>query len=562
MVGIEFKREYKHPLYLTHRHITDLKDMLYTSAEIYANNNAFLVKRDGVYQPVKYPEFRKIVDEVGTGLLNMGLKGKRIGVIGENRYEWAIAYLAVVCGAGIVVPIDKELPAAEINNLVQTSEMDAVIYSPKLQKVVDEVNVGIKIDMEKALYEIADKGRELIAGGDTSYIEAEIDPEEMQILLFTSGTTSSAKAVMLSHKNIISNLMAMSTMIAVDQHCVFLSVLPLHHTYECTCGFLCPMHIGACVAHSDGLRYVAKNLKEAQATIVLGVPLLFETMYNRIWKQAEKGGRAGKLRFGIKLTRFLCKFGIDIRKKVFAEIHETFGGKLHFMISGAAGVDPKIAQGLSDMGFVVLQGYGLTECSPIAAVNRDVFHHDAAAGMVLPNVDVKIDNPDENGVGEILIRGENVMMGYYKNPEMTAEVIKDGWFYSGDLGYMDKDMFVYITGRKKNVIVTKNGKNIFPEELETHLCRSPYVQEVVVYGEDTPDGDTDVVAWIYPCEEEVTAKLGEGYSEDALKALLDEAVLEVNHSLQNYKRIAKIVIKKEEFEKTTTKKIKRYAVNK
>ena len=292
--------------------------------------------------------------------------------------------------------------------------------------------------------------------------------------------------------------------------------------------------------------------------MMLGVPLLLETMYNKVWKQAEKSGRAKKLRMGIKISRALLKLGIDKRKELFKDIHAALGGNLRMLIAGAAAIDPKVAEGLRDFGIEAIQGYGLTECAPIAALNRDCNYRDAAAGLPLPGVDIRIDNPDENGIGEIVIRGKNVMLGYYNNPVATAEVLRDGWFYSGDYGYIDKDGFVYITGRKKNVIVTKNGKNIFPEEIETYLNREPIVAESMVYGVDTPDGDTKVAVQVLPDFEEAKNMLGENYTKEQLRKAVEEAVQNVNNSLQGYKRVSEIIVREDDFEKTTTKKIKRH----
>ncbi|MBQ7718837.1 MAG: AMP-binding protein [Clostridia bacterium] len=551
------KSIYKKPLYEVKK-ITDLKDMLEQSAKTFNEKTAFLMKCDGQYMPITYSQFKRDVDALGTALIDLGLKDKRIAVIGENRYEWAVAYMAVVCGTGVVVPLDKELPEDEVRPLIEIADLEAIIYSPKNAKIVESVKINHKINMETDLKELIKKGNELIEKGNREFLDAKIDAEKMSILLFTSGTTSSAKAVMLSHSNICINLMAMCSMINVDINDTMLSILPLHHTYECTCGFLAAIYRGCTVAYCEGLRYIAKNIKEAKATLILCVPLLAENIYRKIWNQAKKTNRADKLAKGIKISNFLRKFGIDKRRKIFSDIHKEFGGKLTRLVSGAAGIDPEIAKGLSDLGIDVVQGYGLTECAPIGALNRFIYFKFESAGLPLPGVEIKIDNPDEDGIGEILIKGGNVMLGYYNNEEATKAVIKDGWFYTGDLGYMDKDSFVYITGRKKNVIVTKNGKNIFPEELETRLCRSPYIAECMVYGQDSEDGDTLVIAQVIPQMDEIEAVLGKTPSVEKIQELLDEEALKVNHQLQLYKRINKVIIRHEEFAKTTTQKIKRH----
>ncbi|MBE7025924.1 MAG: long-chain fatty acid--CoA ligase [Ruminococcaceae bacterium] len=545
------------PLYEVAK-IRDLKDMLTQSVEKFGPKAAFLSKVDGKYEPISYNQFGADVQAMGTALMHRGFGGKKIAVIGENRYEWDVTYMAVVNGVGVIVPIDKELPEKEILQLVATAGVDAIMYAPKNEKVVQNAPVSAKFNMETDFVPLLEEGRKLLEEGDRSYLDIEIDPEEMRILLFTSGTTSNAKAVMLNHRNIAENLMGMCAMTFIGPEDVFLSVLPIHHTYECTCGFLCQIYRGTTVAYSDGLRYITKNLAECKATMMLGVPLLLETMYNKVWKQAEKSGRAKKLRMGIKISRMLLKLGIDKRRELFKEIHNNLGGNLRMLIAGAAAIDPKVAEGLRDFGIEAIQGYGLTECAPIAALNRDCNYRDAAAGLPLPGVEIKIDNPDENGIGEIVIHGKNVMMGYYNNPQATAEVLKDGWFYSGDYGYIDKDGFVYITGRKKNVIVTKNGKNIFPEEIEAYLNRAPIVAESMVYGIDLPDGDAQIAVQILPDLEEAKAVLGENYTDEQLQKAVEEAVKEVNDSLQGYKRVSKVIVRKEDFEKTTTKKIKRH----
>ncbi len=545
------------PLYEVAK-IRDIRDMLRQSVEKFADKAAFLSKVDGKYEPITYKQVGEDVNALGTALIARGFEGKKIAVIGENRYEWDITYLAVVCGAGIIVPMDKELPPQEVNQLIETAGVDAIVYAPKSEKAIASAPVEHKFNMETDIPVLLEEGRKLLSEGDTRFLDVEIDPEAMQILLFTSGTTSSAKAVMLCHRNIAENLMGMCSMLYIGPDDVFLSVLPIHHTYECTCGFLCQLYRGTTVAYSDGLRYITKNLAECKATMMLGVPLLLETMYNKIWKSAEKSGRAKKLRMGIKISRALLKLGIDKRKVIFKEIHATLGGNLRMLIAGAAAIDPKVAEGLRDFGIEAVQGYGLTECAPIAALNRDCNYRDAAAGLPLPGVEIKIDDPDENGIGEILICGKNVMIGYYNNPEATAEAIQDGWFHSGDYGYIDEDGFVYITGRKKNVIVTKNGKNIFPEEIETYLNRQPIVAESMVYGIDLPDGDAEIAVQVLPDFEEAKNILGENYTDADMQKAVEAAVKSVNDSLQGYKRVSKVIVRKEDFEKTTTKKIKRH----
>lgn len=563
------------PLYEV-RAIKDLKDMLTSSAALFGEKAAFLAKRKGsdAYQPISYRQYKSDVDAFGTALIHLGLKGKRIALIGENRYEWSISYLSVINGTGIIVPLDRELPANEIENLLIRSKVSAIVFSgsvsEKLLPVVqslDFIDYYINMDGSQSsdknlsFHQVLEKGHELMADGNTDFINAAIDNEEMSALLFTSGTTDLAKAVMLSHKNICANLMAMCSMLYIGQEDTFLSVLPIHHTYECTCGFLCPIYRGAAIAYCEGLRHIPKNLKESKTTVMLGVPLIFESMYNRIWDQAAKNpALLKKLKMGLKVSNLAKKFGIDLTKKLFAPIHENFGGHIRIFISGAAGIDPVVSEGLRSFGIHAVQGYGLTECAPIVALNRDVDYKDDAAGLPLPGLQVKIDAPNSEGVGEIIVSGPSMMLGYYENEEATARVMKDGWFHTGDLGYIDADQFVHITGRKKNVIVTKNGKNIYPEEIETLLNRSPYIKECLVTEKREKNSDETVVAAIIvPDMDKITEEFKDKpLSSQELFDLIQNEVKTVNKSLVTYKYVKDITLRETEFAKTTKRTIKRY----
>lgn len=551
------------PLYDV-RQISTLKDMLESSAEKYGNKTAFLVKTEegGPYKPVTYKQYYNDVNALGTALIDLGLSGKRVAIISENRYEWTVSYLAVVNGTGVVVPLDKELPVGEIKNLLLRSKADAVIYSNSKRNEVESIagelpDLKYLISMDNdessgnvlAYRALLNKGFELLNSGDRRFADAEIDREAMSILLFTSGTTDKSKAVMLSHKNVCSNLMDMCSMLYIDDKDVFLLILPLHHTYACTCGFLCQIYRGSAIAFCEGLRHIAKNLKESKTTVLLGVPLILEAMYKRIWDQASKDPKVmRKLKLGLKVSRMLKSIGIDIRKKLFKPIHDNFGGAIRLLISGGAAIDPKVVQGFQDFGIHCVQGYGLTECSPIIALNRDVDYRNNAAGLPLPNVRIKIHNPNEEGIGEIIAKGPNIMLGYYENEELTRESIVDGWFHTGDLGYIDEDGFLYITGRKKNVIVTKNGKNIYPEEIEALLNRSPYIAECVIYGREGEDeGDIEVAAEIYPDMEKIIEALGtENPTEEQVYRLIEEEVHKVNKMLVLYKYVRHITIRETE----------------
>ena len=537
--------------------------MYHASAEAYGEKTLFMQKEDGVYREYSFRQYAEEVDALGTALCARGLMGKRILVSGENGYDWVRAYMAVICGVGVVVPVDKEIPAEEIANIAKESEASAILYSPKLAEKVEAIPAAVERICFTEFPAWIEDGRARIAAGDRTFLDAKIDAHAMSALLFTSGTTGVSKGVMLSHRNICFNLSEMCQMLYIDDKDVFLSVLPIHHAYECTCGFLCQVYRGSTVAFSEGLRHITRNMQEVHPTMILCVPLLLETMYRKVWANIRKQGMEKKVKAAIKLTNAIPNEALRLsaKKKVFAQIHKSFGGKLRIMISGGAAVDPKIMKGLRDLGIAAYQGYGLTECAPLAALNRDTFYNDGSAGMATPNALLDIYDVQGDGTGEIRYKGDNIMLGYYKQPEMTAEVIRDGWFYTGDLGYLDKNGFLFITGRKKNVIVTSNGKNIFPEELETYLGRTPYVAESVVVGYMNPKKkDYDIVAIIRPDMERFTEDYGTRYTKDQLETEMKKAISEVNGIVQSYKRIETFVLREEEFPKNTSRKIKRAGI--
>jgi long-chain acyl-CoA synthetase len=563
------------PLYETHK-INDLRDMMTQNLARFSDHTAFLIKdkEEGAYRPIKFAKYYSDVEAFGTGLHDLGLAGCRVALISETRYEWYVTYMATVNGVGIIVPLDKELPPHELSSLLNRSHTDVLVYSKSkageisdIRDQITTVRCFICTDISTSAAnndlffgDIIQRGQKLLSDGDRHFAEYPLDPDAMRILLFTSGTTDQAKAVMLSHHNVCSNLMAMSRMIFLGTEDIFLSVLPLHHTYECSCGFLCPIYRGSTIAVCEGLRYIQKNMQESHATVMLVVPLMLETFYARIMKTINADPpTARKFKLGIKISKLLLKIRIDRRRQIFKQIHDNFGGKMRLFISGGAPSDPKVLKGMNELGILSIQGYGLTECSPILAVNRDVDYKDYSAGMSLPDVDIKIIDPDEKGIGEICGRGTNVMLGYYDNPEATAAVIdQDGFFHTGDLGYVDKDGFVIITGRKKNVIVTKNGKNIFPEEIEALLCRSEYISECLVSGLADETGEWTVQAEIFPDMEALKLSLGEAAADqNAVRMLISKEVRKVNHLLETYKYIRTFNIRTTEFEKTTTKKIRR-----
>jgi long-chain acyl-CoA synthetase len=559
------------------RKITSLKDMVKQSAEKYSSYDAFTLKNSqGNFYGITYKQFQEQMNALGTTLLDMGLQNAKIAVLSENRYEWCLTYLAVANGVGIIVPLDKELPENEITSLLARSEAKAIVTSAghleTLEKVKNELpNLKYIISMDHnpaingngktypSLTELIKKGGSLIEKGNRQYIDAEIDPDKMNMLIFTSGTTDKSKGVMLSHKNICHDIMAVSQLIYADTNDSILSILPLHHTYECTAGFLTMMYLGVSIGFCEGLRHITRNLKEYEPSIMMSVPLILESVYTKVVKKARKEHKYLQLRFALSITPLLLKLGIDIRRKLFREVHTNLGGNLRLIISGAAPLNPKISKSLRAMGFNLLQGYGLTECSPIVTVNRIEVYKDASVGLPLAGVNVKIDNPGSDSIGEVLVSGDNVMLGYYNNPDATEEVLRDGWLYTGDYGRIDKDGFLYITGRKKNVIVTKNGKNIYPEDIELYLNSSEYIKESLVYGVDSEeDEETKVCAQIVPNMEVIVEELGSFPLKEELDKIIAAEVKKANKKLSNYKKIRHFDIREEEFEKTTTKKIKRY----
>lgn len=553
--------------------ITDLKDMLKKSGELYGDRPAYRFKTDepGKFDIMTHKEYREKVNALGTALIKLGLKGKRIAVIGENRYEWGLSYLAIACGTGIVVPLDKALPENEIKSLIERSEAEAIFYTKKydeiMRKFKDE-GIGklkhlISMDLEAhedgiySLKELVEKGKKLLSEGDTSFLDAEIDREGMGMLLFTSGTTQAAKAVMLSHKIICANLMDISRVLEINERDTMLSFLPIHHAFECTAGFLYPLYKGAEVVFCEGIKHIADNLKEYQVTAMISVPILFENMYKRLLKTVEKKGKLEKLKKGVKISNVLSKLHIDLRKKLFKEVHDALGGKVRLFVSGAAGLDPEVERGYNELGIRMIQGYGLTETAPIIAAGTDFKYREGSVGPIFPSLEARIAYPDEEGIGEIQVKGPSVMIGYYENDEANKETFEDGWFRTGDLGYIDKDGFLFISGRQKSVIVLKNGKNVFPEELENLVNRIEGVSESMVYGKPEPDGDTKVcIKVVY--DKEVMEEMYKANSEAEIYDILSKKIKEVNKKMPAYKYIREITITTEPLIKTTTAKIKRH----
>ncbi len=545
--------------------VTNFKEMLYRSADIYRSRTAFKLKdENGNIFSITYQQFKNDIIYLGTILIEKGFQNKRIAIIGKNSYQWCVSYLAASI-VGIVVPIDKELHTNDVINFMNVSQTVCILgdnknldaISENIEKIENPDTIFIpfnKLEQHLSL------GKSLYENGKIDFDKIEIDPDELRILLFTSGTTGNAKGVCLSQRNICSNILSTYGIVKVKRSDLFFSILPLHHTYECTLGFLLPIYSGASIAHCEGLRYISKNLSEFHPSVVLCVPLLLENVHKNIVKNMnkslpEKYKNADGNPFN-NLPFYLKKI---VRNKV----KNTLGGRLRVFIVGAAAANPDIVSDFKNLKLTTLQGYGLTECSPLVAGNTDFFQKDDAAGLPIPNVIYKIENPYSEGIGEILVKGPNVMLGYYEDEEKTKQTIINGWFHTGDLGKIDKNGYLYITGRCKSVIVTKNGKNIYPEEVEYYLNDNPLISESLVLGiHKDQDDETYINAQIYPNLEAITEYLkGSVPTKEEIWKIISDAVSSVNKKLPNYKHIKSFGIRDKEFEKTTTQKIKRYGDN-
>ena len=549
---------------------TDLKDMINQSAKKFGNKPAFRYKDR---EDITFKQFLEDINALGTKLINMGLSGKKIAIISENRYEWCLAYMATACGTGVVVPLDKLLPANELESLIVRSGVEAIFYSSKYDEIMQDIRKRqttdlryyISMDTEKrenGVYsqkELIAKGKELIAKGNKKFIDAKINSEVMGFMLFTSGTTAMSKAVMLSHKNIVTNLMDIATVLKLDEKDTLLSFLPLHHTFECTVGFLYPISRGSAIAYCEGIRHIADNIREYQITAMISVPALYENMYKRLMKNIEKKGKLPEVEKLMKLTGMLSKVRIDFRRKIFKEIHDGLGGHLRLLVNGAAALSPEVEKGFNDLGITTVQGYGLTETSPVISAGTDFEQQIGSVGKVFPSVKLKIVDKDENGVGEIHVKGPTVMLGYYQNDEATKEVLEKGWFNTGDLGYVDKKGFLFLCGRRKSVIVLKNGKNVFPEEIETVINKIEGVKESFVYGKPEEDDEIDlkICAEIVYDKEIMKETYGVETEEEILNIMWDK-IKEINKTMPAYKYIKEILITEKELIKTTTMKIKRH----
>ena len=550
--------------------INDLKDMLNKTEKLYANRTAYKIKiEEGKYQVYTHKEVRDMINALGTSLINLGLKGKRIAVIGENRYEWEIAYLSIVCGTGIVVPLDKSLPVNELELLIERSDIEAIFYTKKYSDIIQNIKFSEKnklkhlISMDndencEGIYsqkELIREGKKLIEEGNNEFLNAKINPKEMEIMLFTSGTTSKSKVVALSHENICTNLMDIGSVLDVTQDDVFLSVLPIHHVFECTVGFLFSLYKGAETVFCDGLRHIVENLNEYHVTVMACVPGIYERIFMMIRKKLEKQGKLEEI---LENEEKYKNSSMQKKKETFKEIHDMLGGKIKLLISGAAALDKTIEEKYRLLGLNLVQGYGLTETSPVVAVGTNKNYKLGSIGKTVPSVEAKLVDVNEEGIGELVVRGPSIMLGYYENEEANKESLKEGWFYTGDLAKIDEEGYIFICGRKKSVIVLKNGKNIFPEELENLVNKIEGVKEAFIFGKAQSDDennikinvnivfDRDVIKDVYKVEK----------NED-IYTVLAKKIKEINQTMPSYKAIRGIMLTEEPLIRTTTNKIKR-----
>ena len=553
---------------------TDMRELMEYASKKYADHVAFITKTkrapEPEYKNTTYSEMFREMGYLGTALIDRGLKDAAVAVVGENSYMWVLADMAVACGAGVVVPLDKALQKDELLSCFRRSHARAVFYDKKHTKMLAEIFEEGSSELEQAfamdgaevikdepgrfcsVEDLLEEGRKAVEAGDRSYLDAKIDREKMSYLLFTSGTTERSKAVMLSHKNLMSCNYGMNCEELFFPDDVDMMILPLHHIYGFM-GLVTFLSQGLTTCFTDGLKYIAKNMQEYHVSVMMSVPLLLENMYKKICKGIEKQGKTKQVAAAKKVCDLADKAGINLRKIVFKKIIDEMGGRMRFFINGAAALDPVVQEGLNSLGILTVQGYGLTETSPTIASETYRYIRKGSCGHVMPNVEARIDDPDDEGIGELVVRGNNVMIGYYDDPEATSEVMEDGWFHTGDLAYFDKDGYLFITGRKKNVIVMKNGKNVFPEEIENLINFLPYVSESMVF---TQSKGNDYVLWVkVVCDQEYLRE--HALSEDDAAAQFEKDLDEINKAMPAYKMVKRFFISDKPTIKTTTMKTKR-----
>lgn len=547
-----------------------VKDCIERSIEKHSKNNAFMIKHkennEIKYENITYKRLGKEIKELGTGLIDLGLENRKIAIIGKNSYEWVLSYISIITGVGVAVPLDKGLQKDEIIMSVKRSKAEAIIFDEKLIDIIEEIknnndtNVKEFISMQKinnyiSIDEVIEKGKELLLDGNKAYDNHKTNPDELCTLIFTSGTTSLSKAVILTNKNIATNIYQLMCTETIYDTDVNLAFLPLHHAFGST-GIILFLANGATNVFCDGLRHIQNNLKEYKVTTFVCVPLLLEAMYKKINNEIEKKGKAKAVIIAKALSKLLLIFNIDIRRKLFKDIINNLGGHIRFIVSGASAIDKKVAKGFNDFGILTVQGYGLTETAPVLTAENEKNIKYGTVGLPMPEIEIKIEDKNNEGIGEIVAKGPNIMKGYYEMPEETDKVLQDGWFHTGDLGYIDRQGYVHITGRKKNVIVLKNGKNIYPEELEQLIGNLPYVLENMVFGKEKDDDLVVSVKVVY--DKDYILSQNKQITEDEIKEYIWQDIKKINKGLPKYKYIKNLIVTDIPMIKTTTAKIKRF----
>ena len=550
----------------------NVRDAIKAGIERYPNHIAFTIKqkeeKNVKYKDITYKNLEHEINNLGTGFLKLGIKNKKIAIIGPNSYEWALSYITILYGIGVAVPLDKGLPDKEIEDSLVRSGAEVIIYDEKYKDIIKEIKYNNKTNLKEyicmqnindddiqTISNIKEIGKKELEKGNKEFFNLEIDNEKANVIIFTSGTTSLSKAVMLSQKNIASDINSMNAAEKLLDTDVNMFMLPFHHTFGSTAVILM-LNNGVKNVFCDGLRHIQENLKEYQVSVFVCVPLILEAMHKRVFAGIKKQGKEKTVEKAKKISNMLLKIGIDIRKKLFKDILINFGGNMRFIVSGAAAIDKKVAEDFNAWGILTIQGYGLTETSPVLCAENAKYIRYGSVGIPLNDMKIEIHNPDENGIGELIAKGPNVMLGYYNNDEATKACLIDGWYHTGDLGYKDKDGYIFITGRKKNVIVLKNGKNIFPEEIEELIDNLPYVTESLVFG--YPKDDDLIVSVKIVYDEDYVKKFLNNMSEEELKQKVWADIKQINATVPNYKHIKKYILTKEPMIKTTTAKVKRF----
>lgn len=553
----------------------NLRALLRCSAREFAGDDAFIIKtkkgKEVYYEHISFADFYKRANLLGTALMLRGMQGKRVAIIGKNREEWMESYFAVLGGLGICVPLDKGLPYEELKSSLTRSQADVLIFDTAHEDFVrrlkadgiGEVNEFIcmdELDGFPSIPQLRKEAGEAGAEALKKYESLPIDAKAVSIILFTSGTTSMAKAVMLSHYNIVENVYAAQLCEDIRHGDVNMAFLPYHHTFGCT-GQIVMLAAGAATAFCDGLKYLQKNMVEYRVSVFFCVPLLIESIYKKIMLTVKKEGLEGKVKFGLKLSKLLMKFGIDARRKLFKQILRQLGGNLRLVISGASAIDPQAVESFNQFGITAVQGYGMTEAAPMLAAEDSAERCPGSIGKAFPGIELAIDEPNADGIGELIARGPNIMSGYYENPEETEKMLAGGWLHTGDLAYVNEDGFVFICGRKKNVIVLKNGKNVYPEELEQLISSLPYVEENMVFGkprhENGDEKDLALCAKIVYKPSYMKEVLGLS-SANEIEAQIRRDIDQINEQLPSYKQIFRLAVTDQPMIKTTTGKVKRY----